>query len=238
MTSLECTVYWASPDDARVGLWDVLSSAERERYERLRRSSDRKRSVVGAAVLRLAAGAILGMPPQDVPIDRSCAQCTEQHGKPVLPKGADLYCSVSHSGNRVAVAMCRNAVVGIDVESVESGDPRDVDRLILADEEREVWQALNEVARRLALYEYWTRKEAVLKATGDGLNTQNTRLVVSAPDASPAILSFAERPALVAGSSLAQLSPGEGYVACLAVLVPRLPVLIESSAADLLAVAG
>jgi 4'-phosphopantetheinyl transferase len=235
VTESLCRVWWGSPSDATDGLWDLLSPAERERYDRLRRPADRDRSVVGAATLRLAAGAVLGVPPGEVPIDRSCLRCAEQHGKPTLPPETGLHCSVSHSGERIAVALGSGAALGVDVEALDRAGSLEVERLVLTDDERVGWLALPEAERRAALYEYWTRKEAVLKATGDGLNVAMTGLRVSAPDEPPAVLAFDERPSLVGGSYLARLSPGAGYVACLAILDPRPREVVEAPAAEVLA---
>ncbi len=62
------------------------------------------------------------------------------------------------------------------------------------------------------LLRYWTRKEAVLKATGEGLRTPLTEIQVSGPGERPRVLKGPDPVQLV------DLDPGEGYVAAVAAL--------------------
>ena len=117
-----------------------LNDSELERLRRYEADADRARFMLGAAMLRSAAGAVLGIRPQDVPVDRSCGSCHRWHGPPRVP-GSSLALSVSHGGLVVAVAMSTGGRVGIDVER----DGR----------------------RGLRRTEAWTRAEARRKA-GDG----------------------------------------------------------------------
>lgn len=117
-----------------------LDGLELERLGRYEGDADRARFMLGAALLRSAAGAVLGMQPQDVPVDRSCGSCHRWHGPPRVP-GSSLSLSVSHAGLVVAVALSQGGRVGIDVER----DGR----------------------RGLRHTEAWTRAEARRKA-GDG----------------------------------------------------------------------
>ncbi len=66
-------------------------------------------------------------------------------------------------------------------------------------------------------YSYWTRKEAVLKATGEGLRRPMTDIVVTPPDVAPSLLALgpAKSPPLC---RMAEVSVGDGYVGAVAVL--------------------
>ena len=131
--------------------------------------------------------------------------------------------SLSHSGDRVVLAVVMGAEVGVDVE--REGD-RDIDRLarlaemVLTEAERGVLAALPLDERRRAFHAYWSRKEAVLKATGHGLAAPMTALHVSPPSEPAKIVSW-DGDAAVAPVQLADLTPGAGYAASVAVLTGR-----------------
>lgn len=218
-----CQVWWAGPADARPEHLGLLDDREAGRHARLRRAPDRDRFVVAAALLRTVVSGHLGCEPADITVDRTCARCGQPHGKPAVP-GSGLEVSLSHAGERVALAVTRSGPVGVDVEQVSR--EVDIDGLagqVLAPAERSVLAGLPDEARRPAFFTYWTRKEAVLKATGDGLNTAMTSVEVSRPDQPAALLAYPGNG--VTGGQMADLAAGDGYAACLAVLGElRLPV--------------
>jgi 4'-phosphopantetheinyl transferase superfamily len=91
--------------------------------------------------------------------------------------------------------------------------------------------------RVLSLLTYWTRKEALLKATGDGLRIPMATITVSGPNEPPALLRWSNASGLGSSASagLRRLHPGSGYVAALAVLdLPEVQVQ-ELDATELLA---
>jgi len=189
---------------------DLLAPPERARREGYLRAEDQARFTVGTALLKLAAGRRLGLPASRVAVERTCADCGRPHGRPELP-GHELAVSISHSGDRVLVALAAGAPVGVDVEQVS-------DRVNHGDLARHVLGDGEHAAGRAAFFGYWTRKEAVVKATGDGLRMALTEVVVTAPDAPPQLLRYGQRRDLVA--CLADLDAGPGYAAAVAVLAP------------------
>jgi hypothetical protein len=144
---------------------------------------------------------------------------------------SDLYVSVAHGGAWVVVAVTALAPVGVDVEPVARD--LDVDGLaaqVLAPAERDVLDGLAAAeARRRALLTWWTRKEAVLKATGDGLRIDPRDVVVSPPDALPRLIAFAGRPELVGACAIADLAPDAEHVGAVAVLAAE-PVVLDGVA--------
>ncbi|WP_373459432.1 4'-phosphopantetheinyl transferase superfamily protein [Nocardioides zeae] len=157
------------------GSWahDLVDDDERRRSERYVRAEDRVRFVVGAALVRLAVGARLGLPPSEVEVDRTCAGCGSDHGRPLL-RGTSLTCSLSHSGAHVALALADSGAVGLDLE--------DAGRRV------EYWQdLLGQVVggveprpiSRDGFLRIWTRKEALLKLSGEGLRRQMSSLALS-----------------------------------------------------------
>jgi 4'-phosphopantetheinyl transferase len=208
----DCHVWWTTPDQRWPG--DLIAPQERQRHDELRRPEDRQRFLAGAALSRLLLGAHCGTLPEDLTIDRTCVRCGQPHGKPrLLDPASDLEYSVSHAGERIAVAIARGGPVGVDVESLQRIP--DVETLaphVLSAPERaaEKHQDVDDFLR------YWARKEAVLKATGDGLRAPMAELTISAPDEPARVVSWASRPDLVSRIVLADLHPGDGYVACVA----------------------
>jgi 4'-phosphopantetheinyl transferase len=226
-------VWWARPLGLETSeLAHSLNPAERGRRDAYRREQDRARFTVAAALLRLVGGAHLGVTPERLTVSRSCPDCERPHGRPTLSAGWE--CSVSHSGDRVAVAIGRTGPLGVDVEDCErrsaERDANLVDTVLTAEEAAE----LARYGRPDGLLTYWTRKEAVLKATGEGLRIGLRQVVVSAPDAPPALVRSGYDAGLPARARLQTLSPGTGYLACLAVLDTPAPGVTEIDATALL----
>jgi 4'-phosphopantetheinyl transferase len=220
-----CEIYLASRRELRPGHARLLDEAERARSARFRQDADRDRFVLGAALLRLAAARHLPAAPASVLVDRSCDQCGGQHGKPVLT-GSAMQVSVSHSGDGVAVALTSAGPVGIDIEAITATDYRPAIASACVPAEQAA------IRCRADFYCYWTRKEAVLKATGEGLRRPMTDLVITPPAADPVLLAVAAGPA--PACQLADVPAGPDYRGAAAVLTPGRVVFAVSGAATLL----
>jgi 4'-phosphopantetheinyl transferase len=229
----ECEVWWAGPQDAAPEHVRLLNAAESGRRERYLRDLDRDRFTLGVAMTRLALGAHLGIPPQEVPIDRTCDDCGKPHGKPRLADGSGPHVSVSHSGGRIGLALSPHGPVGLDVEAADRRLTADLEKHVLSPGERRDFEAAGD--RMTALLTYWTRKEAVLKATGDGLRVPMPHLTFTGPgDPAPRLLGWTSRPDQVARVTLRPLNPGDGHVACLALLDQPEATVRERRATELL----
>jgi len=216
-------VWWARRTDASDRLAGLLDETERRRWTAYRRAEDRERFLVGCALAKAALARYTGRSPADVRFDRTCARCGEPHGKPAIAGGGPGH-SVAHSGDLVAVAVAR-APVGVDVEQAEGrrhllggdGDPEALARLVLSEAEQAALAALPAHGRARAFLVAWTRKEAVTKATGDGLRAAFSEVVVAADAGPPRLLSwpYERSPREV---TLLDLDAAAGYVAALAIL--------------------
>lgn len=216
-----CQVWWALLADVGPQHDALLAPEDLERRARLAGAADRHRLTAAAATTRVVLAALVGERPAALEIDRTCLRCGDQHGKPRLTGTSDLHFSVSHSGSVVAVAVSRNRPVGVDVERIWRLRPVELDRVVLATlapEER--LQVARQPAdrRTLALTTYWTRKEAVLKATGQGLTATLDELVVSPPTSSPRMLRWHGSSAQPGSMALHSLHAPPGFVASLAVV--------------------
>ncbi|MDI3331858.1 MAG: hypothetical protein QJR09_14170 [Micrococcus sp.] len=119
-------VRWAVLTAAHSGLLHLLSPLERERVASLARPADRGRSMLAAALLRVASAESLRCPPEAVVVDRTCTECGGPHGAPrIVHAGARVpHVSVSHSGLLVVVALSPQGPVGVDVQRVgDLADP-------------------------------------------------------------------------------------------------------------------
>ena len=115
--------------------------------------------------------------------------------------------------------------VGVDVEQLDSrrqaagnvSDPDALARMVLSGAERAALAAIRPSGRAREFLVAWTRKEAVTKATGDGLSVAFSDVVVAADHGPPRVLSW-PYPRDPAEVSLRDLETEPGYVAALAVI--------------------
>jgi 4'-phosphopantetheinyl transferase len=120
------------------------------------------------------------------------------------------------------VAFAAGGTVGIDVEQrnrTYEAAPAD---LVLSERERSAFDRLRPASQWCSFLRHWVRKEAVLKATGDGLRVPMTDLTVSAPDEPPRLIRWAGRPELPSRVALADLNCDAAYAASLAMVDGRL----------------
>jgi 4'-phosphopantetheinyl transferase len=216
-------VWWARRQDAAERHLALLDETERRRWEGYRRDADRERFLTGCVLAKAALAGYAGLRPADVRFDRTCGQCGGPHGKPAFA-GYGLGHSVAHSGDLVAVAVARDPV-GVDVEQLDgrshplggNGDPEALGRLVLSAAEQAALAAIPPPGRARAFLVAWTRKEAVTKATGDGMRAAFSEVVVAA-DAGPPRLVAWPYPRDPRAVTLLDLDAAPGYVAALAVL--------------------
>ena len=194
----------------------ILDEVERQRAIGYRQEADRRRFIAGCAVSKLILAHQLGLSANSVRLDRSCGRCGQPHGRPRL-RDSDIAFSVSHSGDRVAVAFTKGGSIGVDVETLQrTFHPAELVDSVLAPVERLELSRLRSPDLSRALLTYWTRKEAILKAIGKGLIDQLPSVVVSAPHQPPKLLAYDGDRALPTSMTMAQLHPGDDYVAAVA----------------------
>ncbi len=161
----------------------LLDAGETGRAERFRFEHDRTTYILAHAVWRIALAMCLDVAPTKVSLIAAPA------GQPTLP-GTGLSTSLSHASDWVAIAVCRAATTGIDIEQepsrVRLGDMIDT---ICTPAEMARVKSLEAAGRGTALLALWTRKEALLKAFGVGLGVDPTTIDAGTDDlvASPSI---------------------------------------------------
>jgi 4'-phosphopantetheinyl transferase len=226
-----CVVWRSSlPADAHAAAV-LLDEDDRARCATYARSADRARFVGGRVLARRAVAADLGCEPHEVRLAARCTVCGGPHGRPrVLGLGEGLLnLSIAHAGERVLVAVARGCAVGVDVERIGPfEDLATAEAGVLAAAERAVLAALPASARGAAFFGYWTRKEALLKATGQGLAIEPATVHVT-PPGDPAALLAGPPPLVPERVHLRDLDAGAGYAACLALLCDGDPAVVEDA---------
>lgn len=148
-----------------------LSSGERERADRFVREADRKRFVLGRAMVRRLCGTHIGVSPEAVKLEQTA------NGKPYLDELGEidqkrLEFNIAHSGDCVMIAWSLGRSLGIDVEMLDRHPPvlyDDVSAIAFSDAERAVFSGAAPDEILATFYRIWVRKEAVLKGEGCGI---------------------------------------------------------------------
>ncbi|SVC28089.1 uncharacterized protein METZ01_LOCUS280943 [marine metagenome] len=95
-------------------------------------------------------------------------------GKPYIPE-YEIFCSISHSGNSVVVAFSTYSEIGIDIEKHRERKFEKLVKNYFHPKEFKVFKALQESEKLDWFYTHWTIKEAMAKAKGEGINSNNLR---------------------------------------------------------------
>lgn len=189
---------------------EVLSSDERERAARFRFDRDRRRFTVARATLRRILGAYVGVTPERLTFQYG------EYGKPRLAGRSHPVFNVSHSADCALIAIAHDGVLGVDIEAVRALDDRDaLAGSVFSASEIACLRSLPAAERDRAFFVCWTRKEAFVKATGDGLARPLADFDVTvAPWESPR-LSIAADPSEAARWMMASLEPLPGFESAL-----------------------
>jgi 4'-phosphopantetheinyl transferase len=167
----------------------LLAPDERERAGRIIDDEARALFVLGRSLLRVALSTYLGCAPQALRLDLRCAHCGRQHGKPrLVAPVSDLAFNLSHTRGLIALAVCRGRAVGIDVEwRGRAPTMPELAPMVLAPAELEALEQVPDVRREQLLLDCWVRKEALLKATGEGLSRDPREVRLPLGDATPTL---------------------------------------------------
>ncbi|MDD5579777.1 MAG: 4'-phosphopantetheinyl transferase superfamily protein [Methylobacter sp.] len=154
--------------------WQVLDEAEQARAGRLKNELRQKRYVNAHGRLRTILAGILNEPPEKIRIKKG------EHGKPYLADNPELVFNLSHSVNTMVLAVAWNCQLGIDIEvGKQRANFSALVNKCFAEEEAAYWNKLPEDQKSREFYRFWTRKEALVKAAGQGLSLGLKRCVVN-----------------------------------------------------------
>lgn len=199
-------------DDDLQSLSQGLAPDERERARRFRFPRDRRHFIAARGVLREILSRYLGVQPREVRFQYG------SHGKPALEDALgtnDLNFSLSHSSELALYALTLGRAVGIDLEWTRKDlASKHVAERFFSPREVSTLCTLPESMQIEGFFNCWTRKEAYVKALGEGLSFPLDRFEVSLTPGEPArLISTADGKEW----SMQALSPGAGFVAALVV---------------------
>jgi 4'-phosphopantetheinyl transferase len=193
----------------------LLDSDERMRAARYKFERDSNRFIVRRGILRILTGCYSGIEPESVLFSLG------DKGKPALANRTNsgrLYFNLSHSEGMAIYAFSGGHEVGVDIEKIR--DVNDLIRLaerFFSSREKAELSELPADQQRDGFFNAWTRKEAVLKALGDGLSYSLDRLDVTLAPATPAkLLTIGGDPGEALAWSIHDLRPALNFAGALA----------------------
>jgi 4'-phosphopantetheinyl transferase len=163
---------------------ETLSEDECERAIRFRFDRDKRHFIICRTLLRVLLGNYLGVAPAYTVFHYS------SHRKPsVATPTSDIRFNLSHSGERAVFAFIRGRELGIDVEQIRQDfEAQSIAERFFSSAEREALARIPHGIRHQAFFHCWTRKEAFVKAKGDGLFLPLDQFDVSLVPGQPAQL--------------------------------------------------
>ena len=195
----------------------LLSADEEGRAGQFHFKTDRAHFIIARAMLRILLGRYLGRSPAELRFSYS------PYGKPELAAAADgstmgLRFNLAHAQGLAVYAVTRGRRIGIDVELIRPGlAASHIAEHFFSAHEVAALRALPIEMQEAAFFRCWTRKEAFIKAHGEGLSFPLERFDVSiAPDDPAALLSIRGAPGEAQRWALRDLPLDAGFVGALA----------------------
>ena len=151
-------------DSHYVAYWNVLDEAEKIRARRFTQPTHHKEYVSINAQVRYLLAKIVNQAPEHINIKRT------PQGKPYLVEYPNIAFNLSHTHEYFLLAISENCNLGVDIEYCKSRP--NMEGLVnkcFAITERDYWYTFSQQDQLSVFYEFWTRKEAFVKATGDGI---------------------------------------------------------------------
>jgi 4'-phosphopantetheinyl transferase len=212
----EIHIWCASLDQPVSRFQRLLSMDEIMRAEQYHFEEDRKRFIICRGILRTILGYYLDVEPGRFQF------CYGKNKKPALSdifvKG-EIRFNLSHSEGLALYAFTRDREIGVDIEHIR--DIPEIEKIaerFFSERENAVIRVLPKSKKKEAFFNCWTRKEAFIKATGDGLSWPLDRFDVSLVPGEPARLQRIEGDSRAASQwYIEDLKPAPGFAAACAV---------------------
>ena len=197
-------------------LKDTLENKERDRANRFHFEKDRHHFIAARGVLRLILGNYLNIQPRNLNF------AYNTHGKPKIANELDqdhVKFNLSHSHGVALYAVTLGREVGIDIERVRTNlSLEKIAKRFFSPLEFQMLSALSPSERIEGFFNCWTRKEAYIKAIGEGLSIPLDQFDVTLnPRDEAKIISIKGDSTLASCWSLYPLTPAAGYAGALAV---------------------
>jgi 4'-phosphopantetheinyl transferase len=204
---------WLNASDAALAYYrSTLSLDEYNRAERFRFANLKRSYTVSRGGLRILLAHYLGCSPYEIEL------IVGPRGKPALRGLSQIRFNVSHSGQMALYAFTLGCELGVDVEELrELADAESIATRFFSAAEVSELLSLKPDDRGLAFFRCWTRKEAYIKAIGDGLAIPLDRFQVTLLPGSPAqFVQIASDMGTATDWTLHHLDLARGYIGALA----------------------
>ncbi len=194
----------------------ILASTELLRAQRFRFERDKRHFIVARGALRSILSLYLQIVPAQIQFTYG------PRGKPALAAACDdgrLRFNVSHSHELALFAVTRDREIGVDIEFMRPlDDAESIATHFFSINEQMVLRSLPAHLKHQGFFNCWTRKEAYIKATGEGLFQPLDEFDVSLAPGEPAqLLAVRGKPDEAQRWTFQALQPPAGYAAALAV---------------------
>jgi 4'-phosphopantetheinyl transferase len=191
--------------------WNDLSADERTRAGRFRFEELRQRYILSRGALRALLGYYTRCKRKDLVLSYG------PKGKPFLPACARLQFNTSHSANLALYAFAPGTELGVDIEQIRPFDGLEsiASRFFCVREISDLL-SLSPESRVPAFFRCWTRKEAYIKAAGDGLSLSLDAFQVTLLSQDQPLLASTQSTWNNCAWVLHHLDPAPGYVGALA----------------------
>ena len=152
-------------------LENYLTSTELQRAKRYHFEKDRNRFIICRSILKILLAEQIGLEVYEISID------IHPNKKPYLSSHPSVFFNVSHAGEYALIAIGKN-IVGVDVEKVDQDyDYSETIPHIFNKTEIDILSATTDLKR--TFFKFWTRKEAIVKATGIGISDDFAQIPAS-----------------------------------------------------------
>lgn len=218
ITADEIHIWSGVLDQAEADLYKFivsLSPDEHMRAGQFHFEKDRKWFIARRGILRILLGYYLGVKAHEIQFTygkNRKPQITERPGMEAI------HFNLSHSDGVALFAFTRNSEIGVDIERIRDMSEMEhiVERFFSAGE-KTFFYALPQDRRRGAFFTCWTRKEAFMKATGEGLSLPLDLFDASpAPDEGDTRVTVKSSRGVVSDWSIRTLRPACGHVGAFA----------------------
>jgi 4'-phosphopantetheinyl transferase len=199
-------------------LMATLSPDEKQRASRFKFEYLRNRYIAGRGALRKIMARYVGEDAAGLRFEYL------ENGKPVSAQAftsAGIHFNLAHTGDLALVAVTRMGPVGVDVECVRA--IKNADELVarfFSKREDELFRRVSTEQKPAAFFNLWTRKEALLKATGEGITRSLNLVEVSFLPGEPArLLAISDDAKAAEAWRLKELAPAKGFAGAVAIQV-------------------
>lgn len=150
------------------GTKDFLSDSERDQANRYHFIKDKNRFIICRTLLKFLLAEHTGLTIDKIIISN------DSNKKPFLAFHPSIFFNVTHAGDYAIIAIAKSPV-GVDIEHINKEfDYKEI--LPTVFNQVEINEIANSNDKHLAFYTFWTRKEAIVKATGKGIEDTITQI--------------------------------------------------------------